>query len=188
MRLARHWERTAILLGMCLPVPLLAVTGLSIPLPGTVERIAAALVPWTHSASLAENDALPTGTNGSIIRLLDETREPVPLPVAASNPRPYSTASPAEHGGGGTGGDQGGGGDTPAGSGGSSGGGGGGGGGGQPPGGGEPTPTSPIEGVVGGVTGTVDPVVDGVTDPVTDVVGSTGLEETVDGLLPGLGG
>jgi len=39
-----RWERIFAVLGVCLPVPLLALTGLSIPLPARVERIDAALI------------------------------------------------------------------------------------------------------------------------------------------------
>ena len=56
-------EHVALVLGVCLPVPLLAVTGLSIPLPSSVERLAAALVPWAETSSLDTG-----GARGSIIR------------------------------------------------------------------------------------------------------------------------
>ena len=56
-RALRHWERALIVLAVCLPVPVLAATGLSIPLPSTVERLAAALVPWADTASFEENEA-----------------------------------------------------------------------------------------------------------------------------------
>lgn len=51
-----------IVLGICLPVPLLAATGLTIPLPATVERLAASLVPWVETAMVDSNGALLRGT------------------------------------------------------------------------------------------------------------------------------
>ena len=48
----RRLETIAIAIGICLPVPLLAATGLSVPLPNVVERIAAALVPWAEPAAV----------------------------------------------------------------------------------------------------------------------------------------
>ena len=51
-----------IVLGICLPVPLFAATGLTIPLPATVERLAAALVPWVETAMVDSNGALLRGT------------------------------------------------------------------------------------------------------------------------------
>jgi hypothetical protein len=59
-------EHVALVLGICLPVPLLAVTGISIPLPSTVERIAASLVPWAESSAPDESgDALGAGGSRS---------------------------------------------------------------------------------------------------------------------------
>lgn len=69
---APRWERLLIFFGICLPVPLLAATGLTIPLPGTVERLAAALVPWVETAMIDSNRALLRGT---IILAPDEHRE-----------------------------------------------------------------------------------------------------------------
>ena len=60
-----------IVAGVCLPVPLLGMTGLSIPLPAAVERIAATLVPWADAATLgADGPAL--GAPGSIVLALGE--------------------------------------------------------------------------------------------------------------------
>jgi hypothetical protein len=58
-------------LGICLPVPLLAVTGLSIPLPASVERLAASLVPWAESSTV-DASGPARGAGGSIIRTPDE--------------------------------------------------------------------------------------------------------------------
>jgi hypothetical protein len=196
--MARHWERTLIVLGICLPVPLLALTGLAIPLPATVERIAAALVPWAETSAALDNDALPSGVDGVIVRTADEGHQTVVIPVAASNP--HSEAPPTagaddgkggSNGGGGRDGDDGSGGGSGGGSvggSGSGGGGGGGGGTGQDPGGEDPgEEPDPVQDVVDDVEETVDPVVDETTDTVGDVVDSTGLEETVDSVLPDLG-
>lgn len=60
------------LLGVCLPVPISAVSGLSLPLPTTVERIAASLVPWADGAAMSANEALHTGAGGSIVAGTDE--------------------------------------------------------------------------------------------------------------------
>jgi len=62
-----HLERTLMVLGVCLPVPLLAATGLAVPLPATVERLAVALVPWADVAALDANEALKRGTRGLIV-------------------------------------------------------------------------------------------------------------------------
>jgi hypothetical protein len=51
-----------IVLGICLPIPLFTATGLTIPLPASVERLAAALVPWVETAMVDSNGALLRGT------------------------------------------------------------------------------------------------------------------------------
>jgi hypothetical protein len=61
-----RWERVLAVLGVCLPVPLLALTGLSIPLPAGVERLSAALVSWAD-ASVDGADPLGLGDRGSIV-------------------------------------------------------------------------------------------------------------------------
>jgi hypothetical protein len=204
-RLVRHWERSLIVLGICLPIPLLAATGLSVPLPATVERIAAALVPWMDASAVTENDALLTGTSGEIIRSPSERSEPAsPTPAAVSNPRSAVDEAVASQSGngksdggrhnpGGAGGSEGssGEGSGSGGSGGSSGSGGGSGGGSPGAGGGT---TNPVGGAVDDVQGTVGTVVDDATGTVDDatgtvddVVDSTAVEETVDGLVSGLG-
>jgi hypothetical protein len=80
-RASRRWERIFVVLSVCLPIPLCAATGLSIPLPGPVERLAAALVPWADAATLDGNEALTGGENGSIVyaagdRASDPQNEP----------------------------------------------------------------------------------------------------------------
>lgn len=66
-RMLRRWERALIVLAVCLPVPVFAATGLSIPLPPTVERLAAALVPWADAASFEADEWLTLGANGTIV-------------------------------------------------------------------------------------------------------------------------
>lgn len=198
---ASRWERLLIVLGICLPVPLLAATGLTIPLPATVERLAAALVPWVETALVDPNQALVRGSivlaagelaigrseqtaGGSIVA---EPRQPAHAPPtqedSGSKPTsgPGNGAAPIPTG---PGSDTDESSDDP-----------------KPdpgakpdpdeqPGGGEP---GPIQGtvdelgetvgtVVGGVEETVDEVLPPV-DGVTDVLGGT-----VTGILPGLGG
>lgn len=66
---------TLALLGVCLPVPICAVSGLSLPLPATVERIAASLVPWGNGVAMSANEALRAGARGSIVAGPDERSE-----------------------------------------------------------------------------------------------------------------
>ena len=63
----RRWERVLIALAVCLPVPVLAATGLSIPLPATVERLAAALVPWAGAANVDADESFTVGADGAIV-------------------------------------------------------------------------------------------------------------------------
>jgi uncharacterized membrane protein YgcG len=193
-RIQRHWERTLIVLGICLPVPALALTGLSIPLPTTVERLAAALVPWAETSSAAGNDALSTGARGAIVHTTTEAREALPVPVAASNPHPQ--VAPGATSGNGAkdgprhndGGGGGGGGTGGSGRGSDSGGGSGGGGssGGGQNGGGDPGPGDPVQDVVDAVDGTVGGVVEDTTDAVDEA--SDTVEDVVDSVEDILGG
>jgi hypothetical protein len=66
---------TLALLGVCLPVPICAVSGLSLPLPAAVERIAASLVPWSDGIAMSANEALGIGARGSIVADLYEQSE-----------------------------------------------------------------------------------------------------------------
>ncbi|HEV2711550.1 MAG TPA: hypothetical protein VGU26_00510 [Gaiellaceae bacterium] len=50
----RPRERLLVFLGVCLPVPVLAATGLSVPLPASVERVATELVPFAHQTTVPE--------------------------------------------------------------------------------------------------------------------------------------
>ena len=78
-RTSLRW--TLALLGVCVPVPVCAVSGLSLPLPATVERVAASLVPWADSIALSANEALHSGDGGSIVAATDERSGDV-TPVA----------------------------------------------------------------------------------------------------------
>ena len=81
----------AVAIGICLPVPLLAATGLSVPLPNVVERIAAALVPW------AEPVAVETvAVRGTIVTTVAE-KAPADLAAAGVAPAAVrrSVATPA---------------------------------------------------------------------------------------------
>ena len=71
-RTSFRWTRFFALLGVCLPVPICAVSGLSIPLPAIVERIAVSLVPWADGVAMSANEPLHTGTGGSIVTGADE--------------------------------------------------------------------------------------------------------------------
>jgi hypothetical protein len=93
----RRLERVALVLGVCLPVPVCAATGLAVPLPTAVERIAAALVPFADAAVLQANQALERGPGGSITAAPGEKisvslatasdDETAARPSAASRPR-----------------------------------------------------------------------------------------------------
>jgi hypothetical protein len=84
---APRWERLLVVLGICLPVPLFAATGLTIPLPASVERLAAALVPWVETAMVDSNRAL---LHGTIVLAPGEQRE-------SAAPRDVATAVVSEH-------------------------------------------------------------------------------------------
>jgi hypothetical protein len=66
-RATLRFRRLFAALGVCLPVPICAASGLSLPLPATVERIAAALVPFTDAVAMSANEALRAGASGSIV-------------------------------------------------------------------------------------------------------------------------
>src|SRR5919109_3931950 len=71
-RLGTRWERTLAVLCICLPIPVLAATGLSIPLPAGVERIAALLVAWVDES----DDASLLGDSGAIVLAGSEQAAP----------------------------------------------------------------------------------------------------------------
>jgi hypothetical protein len=58
----RFWERVMLALVVCVPVPALALSGLNVPLPSVVERVAAALVPFASAATLDDGTTLAAGT------------------------------------------------------------------------------------------------------------------------------
>jgi hypothetical protein len=67
----RPRDRLLVVLGVCLPVPVFAATGLSLPLPATVERMATELVPFAQPVTT------PTGgiAGGSIVLTEAELRQ-----------------------------------------------------------------------------------------------------------------
>ena len=71
LRSAGRFETIVVAAGICLPVPLLAVTGLSVPLPNVVERIAAALVPWAEPVAFESSEL--QGASGTIVPTAAET-------------------------------------------------------------------------------------------------------------------
>ena len=84
-------EGVVLVLGLCLPIPLFAATGLSIPLPSAVERIAAALVPWAEPAMSSE--ASERAAVGAIVPTPRESADGDPSSVAA--PEPPKQGGPA---------------------------------------------------------------------------------------------
>lgn len=205
-RMLRRWERFLIVLAVCLPVPALAATGLSIPLPATVERLAAALVPWADAANVGAEESLIVGADGAIVLAhyeLAETKQSTALAqtIAAGSRTATSGRNRPEKDGGDTGGgtvpsgrsD----GTSPASGGGGSGSGGSGGSGGGDPGGssggGDPGGSSgPVETLIDETGSATEPVVDAVEDTVDDPAGTVGdvvegVGEAAGGLLPGAG-
>jgi hypothetical protein len=84
-------ERLLAFLGVCLPVPVLAATGLSVPLPGTVERMATELVPFTSSTT-SPGSRISAG--GTIVLTLAE-QEGARLVVAKPRPQARHAAQPS---------------------------------------------------------------------------------------------
>lgn len=82
-----RWRHAFAILGVCLPVPVSAVTGLSLPLPAVVERLAAGLVPWVETAGVQANEALARGAVGSIGIVLDEVDPSTDEAQPAASPR-----------------------------------------------------------------------------------------------------
>ena len=60
-------EPLVVALGLILPVPAFAATGMSIPMPSVVERLAAALVPWTEVAVLSD-ETKELAVRGAIVQ------------------------------------------------------------------------------------------------------------------------
>jgi hypothetical protein len=194
-------ERLLLVLGVCLPIPLAGATGLSMPLPATVERIAAALVPWAEAATFEANEALPTGAAGTIVRAPGEKEAPASTRLIAAPDASTASVDSVSDGSGakrdqgdragsgsgsgsGDGGGEGGSGGGNSGSGGS-----GGGSGTNPtepgPGGGNDPAPDPVQDIVDTVDETAGGTVGGVVDTVNGTAST--VDETLDG-LPGLGG
>jgi hypothetical protein len=66
--LRHRLERVALALVVCVPVPAFALSGLALPLPGVVERVAAALVPWADALGIGPQELTVETTGGSIVR------------------------------------------------------------------------------------------------------------------------
>jgi hypothetical protein len=188
--LLHRYERLLLAAGLCLPIPLLSMTSFSLPLPATVERLAAALVPWGDETTLDANEALAAGSTGAIVRAAGERlaaqaegpdKSAMRVVFQTSQQRGEGSGSVTldgskqattgkKSGDGDDGGDGGGGEETPSPSPGS--------------GGTEPAPAAdPIQGAVDTVTDTAHSTVDETVTTATDVV-DTGLT-AVDGLLSG---
>lgn len=209
----RRWERVLVVLAVCLPVPVLAATGLSVPLPATVERLAAALVPWAGAARLEADESLIVGADGAIVLAHHELAEvqasgqPTSLADATTGPSsggtPQGKDDDSKGGGTATSGETDGTSSGPAGAGSTSGGSGGGGsssggsgGGGsssgESGGGDSGGNAGPVQGVVDQAGSATQPVVDDVQDTVDDPAGTVGgvvedAGEVAGGVLP-LGG
>jgi hypothetical protein len=189
----RRWERILVILGVLLPIPVFAATGLSIPLPAIVERIAAALVPWADDATLLEGQAFSLGENGSIVLAPGErpatASEGPRTSSSAADPHRQSTGEHSKHDGSrqetatATAGEkegpqngssapsttQGGGGgqsDDP---------------------GSSSSGTGPVQDTVDDVVGTTEPVVGAVEGAVGDIPGAGGVGGVVDGVGEAVG-
>jgi hypothetical protein len=81
----RRSERLLVFVGVLLPIPLFAASGLSLPLPATVERLAAALVPWAEAAT-SGNQLLARGPGGSIVRVGGEENEGISYALGETAP------------------------------------------------------------------------------------------------------
>lgn len=65
--MSHRLERIVLVLVVCVPVPAFALSGLTLPLPGIVERAAAALVPWADAPTLDTHELAASTTRGSIV-------------------------------------------------------------------------------------------------------------------------
>src|SRR4249919_1353350 len=91
---AGRLETLVVAAGICLPVPLLAATGLSVPLPNVVERIAAALVPWAEPVAFESSEL--QGASGTIVPAAGETTlAAVTPPAHGSLPATASPTAPS---------------------------------------------------------------------------------------------
>ncbi len=89
----RFWKRVMLALVVCVPVPALALSGLNVPLPSVVERIAAALVPFSGVATLDDDTTL--AASGQIVhtsaRGTKSTRGPQGRTTVVVRVRPATT-------------------------------------------------------------------------------------------------
>jgi hypothetical protein len=86
----RPRDRLLAVLGVCLPVPVFAATGLSLPLPATVERMATELVPFAQPVTPREGGV----ASGSIVLTEAERREARALPVVSQTRVAVAAAPP----------------------------------------------------------------------------------------------
>lgn len=84
-------ERLVLALGICLPVPAFAATGLSLPMPSAVERLAAALVPWAEAVQMSDRP-ITRGAAGTIVLTRSEHGASAAAPRVPTAPKPGSAA------------------------------------------------------------------------------------------------
>src|SRR5688500_11832081 len=92
-------ERIVLALGLCLPVPVLAASGLAVPLPTIVERVAAALVPFANADALLADSALASGRSGSIV-IVEGEQPGGATPLVGARPAVESETADHSHGSG----------------------------------------------------------------------------------------
>jgi hypothetical protein len=98
--LSHGLERIVLAFVVCVPVPAFALSGLSIPLPGVVERVAAALVPWANAPTLETQALAASTTRGSIVLVRgspseSDRRDATRARTLPSSPPPGVTARSA---------------------------------------------------------------------------------------------
>jgi hypothetical protein len=69
-----RWRGFVTVLTLALPVPLFAALGLSLPLPATVERLAARLVPFGNAEALDSSNSQALASGGTIVLAPGEGR------------------------------------------------------------------------------------------------------------------
>jgi len=84
--------RLLTVLAVALPVPVLAAAGRSLPLPSTVERLAAELVPFSNSSAVALGSVTQPLAHGSIV-LAPEARAGATPERAVQLPRPSAVVA-----------------------------------------------------------------------------------------------
>jgi hypothetical protein len=100
-------ELALVACALLLPIPLLAATGLGVPLPGTVERGLASLVPFLPPATDGRTAAAPgraaaqgAGSSAFTREEAEATRRPEPPRITPSTVAPRSFPAPSGTGGG----------------------------------------------------------------------------------------